>query len=338
MPAPAAPQPAAPPEREPEVVLRARGLAKRFGRRQAVQDLDLTVYRGDIYGFLGPNGAGKTTTIRMLLGLIRRDGGEAEILGWSLDRDRLRILAQVGALVEEPAFYPYLTGRQNLSVLGGLIGSVSRARIDEVLDLIGLADRGDDRVTAYSQGMRQRLGIGQALLMRPRLVFLDEPTNGLDPPGIESMRHLLRRLADQEKLTILVSSHLLNEVELLCNRVLIIDRGKKVVEGVVQEMLETDAVRLEIEVDDVARASAIATELQIAVDGPGKAPGRLVLSCPREQVATLNRRLTEAGVAVRALIPRRPTLEEFFRRRVEGQRAPAPPGPRAARTQTEATA
>ncbi|MHC4829428.1 MAG: ABC transporter ATP-binding protein, partial [Planctomycetota bacterium] len=180
----------------PEPVIVARGLTKRFGELVAVNELSITVNRGDIYGFLGPNGSGKTTTIRMLLRLIRRNAGQIEILGKNLDEAPLEILGQVGALVEEPAFYPYLSGRQNLQAFGRLVGRVPKGRVDEVIELVGLKGRGNDKVTVYSQGMRQRLGIGQALLMRPKLLFLDEPTNGLDPPGIESMRLILRRLTE----------------------------------------------------------------------------------------------------------------------------------------------
>jgi ABC-2 type transport system ATP-binding protein len=297
-------------------VLETRRLTKRYGGLTAVDALDLAVGPGDIFGFLGPNGAGKTTTIRMLLRLVRPTSGEILLFGKSLERHYLELLARVGAIVEEPAFYPYLSGRENLAVFARLAGGVERGRIEECLALVGLAGRGSDRVAVYSQGMRQRLGIAQALLARPRLVFLDEPTNGLDPPGIEEMRQLLARLAREEGVTVFLSSHLLHEVELLCNRVAILNRGRLIVQGEVAELLETDRVRLEIGAEDTDAALAALAALGFSDAQRGKEPGRIVLACERARTADLAAGLVARGVRLTALVPRRPTLEEYFRERL----------------------
>lgn len=298
-------------------ILETRRLTKRFGALAAVDSLDLAVEAGDIFGFLGPNGAGKTTTIRMLLRLVRPTSGEVLLFGKPLATHFLEVLAHVGAIVEEPAFYPWLSGRENLAVFGRLAGGVSWARIEECLALVGLAARGRDKVEVYSQGMRQRLGIAQALLARPRLVFLDEPTNGLDPPGIEEMRQLLTRLAREEGVTVFLSSHLLHEVEILCNRVAILNRGRLLVQGEVGKLLETDRVRVEVGVEGpLEKALAALEALGLAGAKRAKEAGRLVLECERARIADLCAGLVERGVRVTALVPRRPTLEEYFRERL----------------------
>jgi ABC-2 type transport system ATP-binding protein len=307
------------PERLPHgtsAVLETRGLTKRFGSRLAVDRLDLRVEEGDVFGFLGPNGAGKTTTIRMLLRLISPTAGEVLLFGERLEERYLELLAKIGAIVEEPAFYPYLSGRENLAVFGALLGGISRARIDECLALVGLADRGGDRVSYYSQGMRQRLGIAQALLNRPRLVFLDEPTNGLDPPGIEEMRQLFRRLAREEKVTVFISSHLLHEVELMCNRVAILNRGRLLVQGEVRELLQSERVRLEIEIESPEAAFRAIAAAGLSAPAPGGDPRRIAIDCDRSAVPDLAARLVSEGARVMALVPRRPTLEEYFRERL----------------------
>ena len=314
------------------MILETKALTKRFGAFTAVEGLDLSVAEGDIFGFLGPNGAGKTTTIRMLLRLIPRTSGEIRIFGRELDREFLAIAQEIGAIVEEPAFYPYLSGRENLKVFGRLSGGVSAARVDECLDRVGLLKRGGDKVRVYSQGMRQRLGIAQALLAKPRLLFLDEPTNGLDPPGIEEMRKLLTGLAREEKVTVLVSSHLLNEVEVLCNRVAILNRGRLVVQGEVAALLETDTVRLELGFDGPAEpVIAVLGALGHGDVARGKDPQRVVIAAPRRETAALARALVERGIPLTALIPRRPTLEEYFRERlaipVEGNASSVVPVP-----------
>src|SRR5689334_12399688 len=217
-------------------VLRTRALAKRYGQRMAVNGLDLDVRQGEIFGFLGPNGAGKTTTIRMALGLIAPTSGSVEILGGDISTQRAEILPRVGALVEQPALYLYISGRDNLRAVASVLGGVPEERLDFVLDLVGLKGRDKDRVKTYSLGMKQRLGVAMALLQDPDLLVLDEPANGLDPAGIVEMRDLLRRLAAEGK-TVFISSHVLTEVRQICTRVAILNLGKLVTETTVEELV-----------------------------------------------------------------------------------------------------
>jgi ABC-2 type transport system ATP-binding protein len=217
--------------------LRAIALSKAYGKRLAVDHLDLQVDRGELFGFLGPNGAGKTTTIRMALGLIAPTNGSVEILGVEVRRNRAKVLPRVGALVESPALYGYLSGRNNLRAFGDLLGGVGEKRIDEVLEIVSLKGRDKDKVRTYSMGMKQRLGLAVALLNNPDLLILDEPANGLDPAGIVEMRDLLRGLAADGK-TVFISSHVLTEVQQICTRVAIINHGKLVRLAPVAELLD----------------------------------------------------------------------------------------------------
>src|SRR5436309_4094862 len=216
----------------------ARSLVKRYGDLVAVDHVDLTVERGDVFGYLGPNGAGKTTSLRMLLGLIRPTAGSARLFGRDPLHEGAKALEGVAGFVEGPRFYPYLTGRRNLRLLADYDDPVSGARIDEVLELVELRDRAKDRVGGYSHGMRQRLGIAAALLRQPQLLLLDEPTTGLDPAGMRDMRDLVRRLAS-EGITVVLSSHQMTDVEELCNRVAIINHGRILYEGAVAELKQS---------------------------------------------------------------------------------------------------
>src|SRR5436190_12701569 len=233
-----------------------RGLVKRYGDIVAVDHVDLTVERGDVFGYLGPNGAGKTTSLRIMLGLIRPSAGSARLFG----RDPLihgaKALEGVAGFVEAPRFYPYLTGRRNLRLLADYDEPVSRARIDEVLELVELRDRAKDRVGGYSHGMRQRLGIAAALLRAPRLLLLDEPTTGLDPAGMRDMRELVRRMAG-EGITIMLSSHVLAEVEELCDHVAILRAGRVVFEGELEALRRTAASSYGLRTTDNAAAAAV---------------------------------------------------------------------------------
>jgi ABC-2 type transport system ATP-binding protein len=286
-----------------------------------VDGLDLAVNRGELYGFLGPNGAGKTTTIRMTLGLIFPSGGEVELLGTPMSRrGRDDALRRTGALIEEPAFYRFLSGRRNLEAFARAGGDGEEVRrrlshIEEVLEQVGLSTAGDKRVKAYSQGMRQRLGIGLALLGRPDLLVLDEPTNGLDPAGMREVRLLLRRLADGGT-TVFVSSHLLAEVEAMCDRVGVLSRGRLVAEGPPRN-LRGVADHLRIEVGDPERAVAILRDLAgvAGIDGEG---GVLRIHLDGSTPAQVNEALVSGGVAVGALVPERDTLEDVFMSLVEG--------------------
>lgn len=275
--------------------------------------IDLTVRRGDIYGLLGPNGAGKSTTLRLLLGLLRPTKGEARLFGEDVWRYRDRALRRVGAFVEAPGFFAYLSAWDNLRLLGDLSGGVSRQRLLDVLALVGLSDRALDRVGRYSHGMRQRLGIAAALLAAPELVVLDEPTEGLDPIGVREVRALIRRLAAEEGRTVLLSSHLLPEVQQVATRVAILRAGRVVAEGPVGELLASDGV-VEWEVADAARAALVVAPHLEVVSAGGR---HLVTRGGPSAVAAANRALVAAGVDVFAIRPRQRSLEEAFFAAVE---------------------
>jgi ABC-2 type transport system ATP-binding protein len=298
----------------------ARGLVKRYGAITAVDDVDLTVEPGDVYGFLGPNGAGKTTTLRILLALIRPDEGQARLFGRDPQHQLPEALDGVAGFVETPYFYPYLSGRKNLELLAAFDRDGGRARIDELLDLVDLRARADDRVGGYSQGMRQRLGVASSLIRDPRLLLLDEPTNGLDPGGMRDMRWLVSRLSD-EGITVLLSSHLLSEVEELCNRVAIIRTGRIVYEGTLADLRAsagTDRYRLRTTDNRLARLTLLehtnAREVSIERD-------ELTFSAAEDEVAAISRALVGAGLGITALVPEQQSLETFFFELTEGEPA-----------------
>ncbi len=212
------------------------GLTKRFGQRVAIDHVDLRVPRGSAFGFLGPNGAGKTTMIRMLLGLTRASAGSMSLLGHPVPAERAVALRRVGAIVEEPRFHPHLSGRENLRVVAAARGAEAFERIAPALARVGLAERADEKVKKYSLGMRQRLGVARCLLADPQLLILDEPTNGLDPGGIQEFRQMIRTMVEQEGRTVFLSSHLLDEVEKICDAAAIVDRGKIVTQGPIEEI------------------------------------------------------------------------------------------------------
>jgi len=297
-------------------VLRTTGLAKRFRRRWAVQDLHLNVQKGDVFGFLGPNGAGKSTTIRMLLSLIRPTRGTVELFGKPLSGNRKAILRRVGGLVERPDFYAYLTARRNLEIVAALRGDDSFRDIDRVLDLVGLLPRAAERVNTYSHGMKQRLGIAQALLGSPELVILDEPTSGLDPQGIKEVRELIQRLSRDQGITIFLSSHLLGEIEQTATSMAIINLGRLVVQGRVADLLAAGEHVVRFDAMPADRALQLLSASRLA--GTVQRNGAFVeCSVPREQVGAVNRMLVEAGIEVRAILPRR-SLEEYFLAITEG--------------------
>ncbi|HEX5826825.1 MAG TPA: ATP-binding cassette domain-containing protein [Candidatus Limnocylindrales bacterium] len=281
------------------VALATQGLAKRYGPRVALDGLDLRVPEGVVYGFLGPNGAGKTTTMRILTGLVRQDAGSVELLGRPFGRADRRRLFEVGALIESPAFYPFLSGRENLRALAATGAPVSDARIDELLTLVNLRDRAGDKVSGYSLGMKQRLGIAAALLSDPRLLLLDEPANGLDPAGIAGMRDTLRALAAAGK-TVFVSSHILSEVQQLVDVVGIIARGRLVREGPVDALLrEAGSIRVRVEPDQLpAAASSLAAVAGEAFVAPEAGPeaGWLSVRFDPSRAAELNRALAAGGI------------------------------------------
>jgi ABC-2 type transport system ATP-binding protein len=280
------------------LALVTRDLRKRYGSRTALAGLDLSVPTGVVYGFLGPNGAGKTTTMRLLTGLIHPDAGSIEILGRPFGRADRHRLFEVGALVESPAFYPFLSARQNLRELAASGASVSSRRIDELLELTGLGDRAGDKVAGYSLGMKQRLGIAGALLNDPKLLLLDEPSNGLDPAGIVAMRETLRRLATLGK-TVFVSSHILGEVEVMVDVVGIISAGRLVREGPIGDLLNAEGtVRVRVAPAEVERGVAVLGSVvdPAHVTASRSDPGWISVRIQTDRIADVNRSLAGAGI------------------------------------------
>ncbi len=292
-----------------DVAIRTDGLTKRYGRNVAVDGLSIEVARGHVYGLLGPNGSGKTTTIGMLLGLLRPTSGTFSLLG-SAERHR-DALRRVGAVVETPSFYPYLSGRRNLAYFQGISGRGSPADVDALLDRVGLLPRADGRFHTYSLGMKQRLGIAYALLGDPELLFLDEPTNGMDPEGMAEIRELIRSLGTDGR-TVLLSSHLLNEVEQVCDSVTILSKGQLVAQGRVAELLGgRGRPQMRMRTTDDAAAHGILSALDW-VDEVRPADGSLMVSAPHERSWELTAALGHAGVYVSELTPVQTSLEAYF--------------------------
>jgi ABC-type multidrug transport system ATPase subunit len=288
------------------LVIETHALTKRYGDAiVAVDDLELRVRRGEVYGFLGPNGAGKTTTLRMLLGLVRPTSGQAAVLG--VPPGAPKGLARIGALVETPAFYPYLSGRDNLRVLARY-ARVGEDRIDAVLDEVRLSARADDRSATYSQGMKQRLGVAAALLKDPELLILDEPTNGLDPAAMAEMRTLIRALGRGRR-TVVLSSHLMGEIELVSDRVGVIRDGSLVAEGTVEELRGRAGLRVRAE--PLAEAAHLMEALP-NVDGVTRVDGLLEVAVDISEAPAINRVLVEAGLAVSELYVQKASLEDVF--------------------------
>ncbi len=295
-----------------EKVIEITELSKEFKDVKAVNNLSLNVYRGDVFGFLGPNGAGKSTTIRMMLSLINPNHGEIKVFGKSLKKERTSILKRVGAIVEKPDFYGYLSAYKNLEILGRISGTdVSRARIMEVLELVGLEKRYQSKVKTFSHGMKQRLGLGQALLHNPDLIILDEPTTGLDPQGMKEIRELIIHLSRDQKKTLFLSSHILYEVELVANRMIIINKGKTVVEGEVNALLNMNKLKVTFEVSDSEKAKQILGETDYIKDLESVANNTMIFSMSSDRVAGLNKYFIENKIEVSAVIPTR-SLEEYF--------------------------
>lgn len=304
-----------------DVALQTEQLTKRFRSRIAVDRLTMRVERGDIYGFLGPNGAGKSTTLRMLLGLVRPTSGVIKFPVRESSWEYLKARSRVGAIIETPAFYENFSGRRNLQLLASLSGGVQKKRVEEVLDIVDLRDRARDPVKVYSYGMRQRLGIAQALLPTPELIILDEPTNGLDPQGIQQTRKLIRRLRDELKLTVLLSSHLLTEIEQLCNRVGIIHEGRLLYEGGPETLVTRGLYK--VRVDDLSRAfEVLTTKPGVTVSRNGAS--FLHIDTDAESIPDVNALLVENGIKVYELSPAQESLEEAFLRLTET--VAAPPG------------
>ncbi len=295
----------------------ARGLSKDYGPVQAVVNVDLAVRRGEIYGFLGRNGAGKTTTIRMLLGLVRPSAGSFSILGSSLSEDRQGVLSRVGYFVESAAAYPNLTVSENLEIHRRLMGA-RRSAVEEVIALLKLEEYADRRAGRLSLGNKQRLSLARALLHSPELLILDEPANGLDPAGIVEIRSLLRRLADERGVTIFMSSHLLDEVEHLADRIGIVHAGRLVEEVDYRELRESARLAIEIEVDDIVRAERVLRDELGLVELSRSGETSLRVADPKAKPAPIARALVGAGIALERLVATEEDLEEHFMRLTGG--------------------
>lgn len=293
-------------------IVKVAHLTKRFNQLTAVNDLSFTVRSGDVYGFLGQNGAGKSTSIRMLLTLITPTEGDIELFGMSLNRHRKEILQQVGAVIEKPDVYKYLSAYDNLKLFARLSGMhPSRAVLMNQLEMVGLSGRANDPVKTFSQGMKQRLGIAIALVHNPGLIVLDEPTNGLDPQGIADIRNLILFLSREKKKTIIVSSHLLNEIEQIATRMLIIDKGCKLVEGATSELLNSTQVVLQLNTANNSQTLKILQGSSWADRLKPMRDGQLILGLNRNEIPELNRFLVGMQVEVLLLQPRN-NLEDYF--------------------------
>lgn len=291
-----------------EMTLSVKGLKKTIGKKEIIKGIDFDLKRGEVFGFLGPNGAGKTTTIRMLVGLIKPSSGTIEIGGYNVRKDFTKAMSQMGCIVENPELYSFLTGWENLEHFARMLPEVDRAHMRYVVELVRLDERIHDQVRTYSLGMRQRLGIAQALLGKPKVLILDEPTNGLDPMGIREMRNFIRYLAEEEGLTVLVSSHLLSEIQLMCDRVAIISKGSVIKVDYVENLLALqEKVIWQVEPRELAKE--ILAGVTTVSEGPDNT---LVTPYIENEAAAWNRMLVEKGVQVNEMNRKLPALEDLF--------------------------
>lgn len=290
-----------------EVILQISNLKKRIGKKTIIHDLSLDVYKGEVFGFLGPNGAGKTTTIRMIVGLMSITDGQVLINGKSVSKDFESAVRHVGAIVENPELYKFLTGYQNLVHYSRMMKGISQERIHEVVKLVGLENRINDKVKTYSLGMRQRLGLAQALLHKPSLLILDEPTNGLDPAGIREIRDYLRKLAKEEGLAVFVSSHLLSEMELMCDRIGILQHGKLIdVQNVKDFSNDQELGQVVFTVDNASIVGELLGKgTQLSLD-------QIELTIDKEDIPSVVGKLVENGIKIYGIEPKGKSLEDKF--------------------------
>jgi ABC-type multidrug transport system ATPase subunit len=297
---------------EQQTIIKVRNLSKKFGAFEAVKNVSFTVNKGDVFGFLGPNGAGKSTTIRCLLSLISPDNGSIELFGKSLQRNRSEILANIGSIIEKPDFYKYLSAQKNLEIFARISGAdVSKKEIHEMLDFVGLGDRAKHKVKGFSHGMKQRLGIAQTLLHKPELIILDEPTTGLDPQGIIEIRNLILRLKNEQNKTILLSSHQLSEIELIANRMVIINQGRSIVEGSVEELLNSEETLVRIEIDPVDPAVELIRSTFNPPEITRTSAKELEVLISKNRIPDVTKELVMAGFTIHAVEPKR-KLEDYF--------------------------
>jgi ABC-2 type transport system ATP-binding protein len=292
-----------------DIILRTTALTKYFGTLEAVKDLNIEIRRGEVFGFLGPNGAGKSTTVGMILGLIAPTSGNIELFGHNVKGNLWSALRRVGAVIEEPAFYPYLSGWDNLKTLSISIGDIPETKITEVLERVNLLDRAKDHYSTYSMGMKQRLGIASTLLRDPEMIILDEPTNGLDPAGTKEIRDLIPQLAHESR-AVLLCSHILHEVELVCSRVAIIKQGVTLINAPIQELLNRGHL-LQIRVDEPAKAAPFLSGIPW-IKSTKIQDGYLIVEAPQENASQITRILAEHGIYLSELVKRGTSLESVF--------------------------
>lgn len=291
-----------------DITLSVQNLSKKIGKREIIKNISFELKAGEVFGFLGPNGAGKTTTIRMIVGLIKPTSGTIHICGYNVKKNFSKAMERLGCIVENPELYPYLTGWENLNFFARMLSDIDDTRIQEVVDLVGLKDRIHDKVKTYSLGMRQRLGIGQALLSRPKVLILDEPTNGLDPSGIREMRQFIRFLAKEEGLSVLVSSHLLSEIQLLCDRVSIILHGEIIHTESVQELLahqEKVIWKFSPMEKGIEILEKVSPSVKVMED-------KVITPYVEDEVSNWSRMLFEAEVEIKEMNRQIPSLESLF--------------------------
>lgn len=295
-----------------EKIVEIKHLEKHFGKFQAVTDVSFDVYRGDVFGFLGPNGAGKSTTIRTMLSLIKPTGGELKLFGKDLSKDRNYILQRIGCIVEKPDFYKYLSAEKNIEIFARLSGvNVTKSKVHEIIEFVGLKGREKDKLSGFSHGMKQRLGIAQTLIHDPELIILDEPTTGLDPQGIIDIRNLILQLKNERNKTVLLSSHILSEIELIANRMVIISKGKTIVQGSVKDLLNAQELIVAFTVDNLEKAKQLLEKGNMSEMIDKTDPTNLLLHISQENIPLVNKLFCENGVNVYSIEAKR-KLEDYF--------------------------
>lgn len=300
-----------------EKIIEVSNLVKYYGKIKAVDDAGFDVFNGDVYGFLGPNGAGKSTTIRTILSLIKPTSGQIKVFGKDITSHRHYILQRIGCIVEKPDFYNYLSAKQNLEIFARISGvSISKKKVYEIIEFVGLKGREKDKLRNFSHGMKQRLGIAQTLIHDPELIILDEPTTGLDPQGIIDIRNLILQLKNERNKTILLSSHILSEIELIANRMVIINKGKTVVQGTVSELLNSQELIVAFHVDDVEKARQLTLSSSLDVNIESTDNQNLFLHISQEKIPGLNKLFCDNGISVFSIESKR-KLEDYFLKLIE---------------------
>lgn len=295
-----------------EKIIEVSHLVKLYGKFKAVDDASFDVYKGDVYGFLGPNGAGKSTTIRTILSLIKPTSGQIKVFGKDIASHRHFILQRIGCIVEKPDFYNYLSAEKNLEIFARISGvNIPRKKVYEIIEFVGLKGREKDKVKGFSHGMKQRLGIAQTLIHDPELIILDEPTTGLDPQGIIDIRNLILQLKNEHNKTILLSSHILSEIELIANRMVVINKGKIVVQGSVKELLNAQDLIVSFHVDDIQKALRLAQNAGLGLKIDSSDSHSMLIHISQEHIPALNKILCDAGIKVFSIEAKR-KLEDYF--------------------------